>query len=529
MAERHVVVVGAGIGGLCSALLLAAQGVRVTVLERATAPGGKMRQVLAGGQAMDAGPTVFTMRWIFEAILERAGTSVDAVLRTVPLSVLARHWWGPDQCMDLHADAARSQDAIGRLAGVAEAQRFARFCDEARRVYAALEGPYIRSARPTLLGLSRDLGLGGLGTLARLGPFMSMWRALARHFHDPRLQQLFGRYATYCGASPWQAPATLLLIAQVEMDGVWAVEGGMHAVARAFEQLAVSRGAQFHYGCEVDQVLVRQGRAVGVQTRQGERIEADAVLFNGDCAALADGLLGDAARRAVAPTRPTERSLSALTWLMHADTQGADLVRHNVFFDADYASEFADIFTHRRLPRQATVYVCAHDRLDGAPARPGPERLLALVNAPAAGDFRPAGRDDGTDPFSDAEIAQCEASRFALLRRSGLDLSPTAANSTLVTPREFHRLFPATGGALYGRASHGWMVSFKRPGAASRLPGLFLAGGSVHPGPGVPMAAMSGLQAAEALMAHLDSTSRSSRVATSGGMSTPSATTANTG
>jgi 1-hydroxycarotenoid 3,4-desaturase len=526
MAERHVVVVGAGIGGLSSALLLAAQGVRVTVLERAGAPGGKMRQVSAGGQPMDAGPTVFTMRWIFEAILARAGTCVDDVLRTVPLNVLARHWWGPDQVMDLHADSTRSQEAIGRFAGAAEAQRFARFCEEARRVYAALEGPYIRATRPTLLGLSRDLGLGGLATLAQLGPFMSMWRVLARHFHDPRLQQLFGRYATYCGASPWQAPATLMLIAQVEMDGVWAVEGGMHAVARAFEQLAASRGAKFQYSCEARQVLVRNGRTVGVQTSTGERIEADAVLFNGDCAALAQGLLGDAPRRAVAPTQPGERSLSALTWLMHADTRGADLVRHNVFFDADYASEFADIFKRKQLPRQATVYVCAHDRLDGAPSQRGPERLMALVNAPALGDTHP-GTD--ADPFSDTEIAQCEASRFAQLRRCGLDLSPTPANSTLVTPREFHRLFPATGGALYGRASHGWMVSFKRPGAASRLPGLFLAGGSVHPGPGVPMAAMSGLQAAEALMEHLDSTSRSSRVATSGGMSTPSATTANTG
>jgi 1-hydroxycarotenoid 3,4-desaturase len=271
-------------------------------------------------------------------------------------------------------------------------------------------------------------------------------------------------------------------------------------------------------------VLVRHGRAVGVQTCTGERVEADAVLFNGDCAALADGLLGDAARRAVAPTRPAERSLSALTWLMHADTRGADLVRHNVFFDADYASEFADIFKRQRLPRQATVYVCAHDRLDGAPSHSGPERLMALVNAPAVGDVRA-----DADPFSVTEIAQCEASRFALLKRCGLDLSPSPANSVLVTPREFHRLFPATGGALYGRASHGWMVSFKRPGAVSRLPGLFLAGGSVHPGPGVPMAAMSGLQAAEALMAHLDSINRSSRVATSGGISTPSATTANTG
>jgi 1-hydroxycarotenoid 3,4-desaturase len=113
------------------------------------------------------------------------------------------------------------------------------------------------------------------------------------------------------------------------------------------------------------------------------------------------------------------------------------------------------------------------------------------------------------------------------MKRSGLTIDRQAHNTVITTPTGFHRLFPATGGALYGQASHGWMGVFQRPAAASRLPGLYLAGGSVHPGPGVPMAAMSGRLAAETLMAHLDSTNRSRRVHISGGMSTRSATTGN--
>jgi 1-hydroxycarotenoid 3,4-desaturase len=540
--DQHVVVVGAGVGGLVSALLLAARGLRVTLIERAAAPGGKMRQVIAGGLPVDSGPTVFTMRWIFDQIFAAAGTSVDAELALTPLSVLARHHWPVDgqavASLDLFADRARSAEAIGRFSGAGEARRFERFCAEAALVYRTLEAPYIRSGRPTFWQMVGDLGPRGLAVLAGLGPFASLWRRLARHFGDPRLQQLFGRYATYCGASPWQAPATLMLVAQVEMAGVWTVDGGMHAVACKLAELAQRRGARLRYGLHVDEIAVRDGRACGVRVRpvegsaaDGEFIAADAVVFNGDASALPLGLLGAGMRAAAPSVQPHERSLSAVTWSLAARTRGdpgGGLVRHNVFFHTDYASEFADIFGRRRLPRQGTVYVCAQDRDDEARLGAGrdTERLLCLVNAPAVGDAT-------TDALDAAEIETCERNSFALMRRCGLQVDRQPQSTVITTPRDFHRLFPATGGALYGRGfsdrlTGGWMTLFKRAGAQSAVPGLYLAGGSVHPGPGVPMAAMSGQLAAATLLAHLDSTSRSRRVVISGGMSTPSAMTAST-
>lgn len=528
--------VGAGVGGLVAALQLASQGVRVTVVERAEAPGGKMRQVMAGGAAIDAGPTVFTMRWVFEEIFAAAGVRLEDRISLSPLNTLARHAWRGGSRLDLHADREQSAEAIGHFAGPAEARRFVAFCEQARKVYATLEKPYIRSPRPTLLGLGAGLGPRGLAVLAGLGPFASLWRSLARHFHDPRLQQLFGRYATYCGASPFEAPATLMLIAQVEMDGVWQVHGGMHALARALADLATERGADLLFGRQCTEIVVRGGRVCGVKlldpgasTSDARVLDADAVVFNGDVAALADGLLGAEVTRAVPATPRSERSLSALTWALHARASGFPLVRHNVFFDDDYASEFDDIFRRGRLPQRGTVYVCAQDQTDAdAPPWPSdrPQRLLCLVNAPANGDGR---------AFTSTEIDACEKDRFALLAHCGLQIERPLSGSLSGTaqavrtgPAEFETLFPATGGALYGQASHGWMASFRRPGSSCRVPGLFLAGGSVHPGPGVPMAAMSGRLAAATLMAHLDSTNPSRRVATSGGTSTPSVTTAAT-
>ena len=523
--DHRVIVVGAGIGGLVSALLLASRGLQVTLVEAAAEPGGKIRQVEVDGARIDAGPTVFTMRWVFDEILAEAGSSLDALVGLQPLAVLARHVWRPEadgraQQLDLHAGVQASAAAIAEFSSPAEGRRYLDFCTEARRVYQRLEGPHIRSPRPSVLRMIRDLGPGGLATLTALGPFATLWSRLGHHFHDPRLRQLFGRYATYCGASPWQAPATLMLIAHVEQSGVWSIQGGMHALPRALAQLARERGATLHFGQACRRIVVRNGCACGVQLADGRELVADSVVFNGDANALASGLLGQAAAHAAPAVTAAKRSLSAVTWALRTRAAGLPLMRHNVFFGDDYLREFDDVLRRRRLPQDGTVYVCAQDRGDDAAAPAGPERLLCLVNAPADGDRR---------SFDALETDPCLSRSLALLQRCGLQIDPTPEQVVTTTPANFHQLYPATGGALYGAANHGWMSLFKRPGSASALPGLYLAGGSVHPGPGVPMAAMSGRLAAAALLAHLDSTSRWRRGAISGGISTPSATTAGTG
>jgi 1-hydroxycarotenoid 3,4-desaturase len=492
VARDRIAVIGAGMGGLVSALALASAGCEVTVLERAQAPGGKMRRIPIAGTGIDGGPTVFTMRWVFEEIFAAAGADFAQRVPLQRAQLLCRHAWSDRERLDLHADVAQSAEAIGRFSGAGEAQRFLAFCAEARRIYRTLEGPFLRAHRPSPLDLVRRAGLTGLGDLWRIDPFTTMWRALGRHFQDGRLQQLFGRYATYCGSSPFLAPATLMLVAHVEQDGVWLMDGGMHELARAVETLARERGARFRYGTHVERIVVASHGASAVRLAGGEEIQADAVVANCDAAAVATGYFGEAAARALPAMDRAQRSLSAITWTMHAATGGFPLVRHNVFFSHAYASEFDDIFRRARLPATPTVYVCAQDRGDEpAGAGGGPERLLCLVNAPAVGDR------DGPDP---REVDACDEAAFAVMQRCGLTVQRRPDNTVVTTPREFDQLFPATGGALYGQASHGWRASFSRPGARTRIPGLYLAGGSTHPGPGVPMAALSGRIAASAVL-----------------------------
>lgn len=512
-AETPVVVIGAGMAGLAATVSLAARGVPVVLLDRAAAPGGKMREVRLGEARIDGGPTVMTMPWVFDELFAEAGAEFRSEVTLDKAGILARHAWHQDAgggVLDLHSELDASAEAIGAFAGPAEARGFREFARRAGSVYRTLEGSFIRNPNPSPFGIVSNAGLGGLARLLGGSPFAMLWDELGRHFRDPRLQQLFGRYATYCGSSPFASPATLMLIAHVEQQGVWMIRGGMHQLAVAMARLAERLGASLRWGEDVARIEVAGGRAVAVLTQTGERIAASGVIAAVDIAAVAAGRFGPEVARAVAPPPEAVRSLSALTWGMTAEVEGFPLPRHTVFFGPRYRAEFDAIFRARRLPSDPTIYICAQDRDDQAKAPEGrPDRLLVLVNAPAIGD-RPEARS--------LEIDRCRSETFRLLERCGLTLRPVAER--LTGPREFDSLFPGSGGALYGMAVHGWRASFRRPTGATRLPNLWMAGGSVHPGPGVPMAALSGRFAASRALSALASTPRSRSTATPGGTST---------
>lgn len=522
-----VAVIGAGVGGLSAALTLAARGQSVLVLESAGEPGGKMRQVSCGGAPIDAGPTVFTMRWVFEELFAELGASLEDRIEPRALETLARHWWGPAEQLDLFADRQRTADAIAGFAGPAEGRRYLAFCASAARTYRALERPFLRAPRPNPLNLSaRVVAAAGLPGLFQIRPFSRLFRALQGHFRDPRLQQLFGRYATYCGASPYLAPATLMLIAHVEQAGVWVLPGGMQSLATSMRTLAEQRGVRFRFREAVREIRCSGGRVSHVVTTAGEEIPCSAAICNADPAALSAGLFGAAARGAIPAPPPGGRSLSAITWALEAPAAGFPLHHHNVFFSSDYRREFDDILRRGKVPAEPTVYVCAQDRGPDGPALGGPtmggptlggptpdgrpERLLCLVNAPATGD---------SHPFDSEEIDACAIRTFEMLARCGLQITQPPEGAVVTTPWDFARMFPATGGALYGMPSHGWQASFRRPGSRTRIPGLYLAGGATHPGPGVPMAALSGRLAAQSLLQDRTSRSLSLPAAIAGGTS----------
>ena len=508
-----LVVIGAGIGGLVAACEAARLGYDVTLIEKETFVGGKVRTLSIDGVAIDAGPTVFTMKAVFDDVFARSGLSFDDYVETERLDILARHFWPDGTSLDLFADRKQSIDAIAAFAGPDEARAFVKFSDEAHALYNLLKDHFIFAERKGTFGMIKALGPSGLAALFNLGPFATLTQKLARSFKDPRLQQLFARYATYSGGSPYASPATLMLIADVEMQGVWQIKGGMIGLAKALEQLAQYQGVTIRCNETVRDIHTHNQRVTGIRLASGDDIQADHIIFNGDVSALADGFLGDGVKPAGLSTPPSERSLSAMTWCAHPQWMGEALSYHNVFFDHHYQNEFDDVFKKRSLPKTPVLYLCAQDR--GGNTQPQThERLFMLINAPADGDR-------ASIPATEIEAA--EQAIEIHLARFGMALNGAGLQRT--SPQDFAALFPATGGALYGQAPHGWVRSVSRGDARTKIKGLYRCGGSVHPGAGVPLAALSGLKAVSALQTDCALTSTSRRAAISGGISTRSAQT----
>lgn len=510
-ATTRAVVIGAGIGGLSAALRLAHAGLAVTVLDMAAGPGGKMRTRDSVAGPVDIGPTVMTLKGMFETLFMDVGTRLSDHVTLIPDDVLARHHWRDGSTLDLFHDPERSAEAVRAFGGARAEREFRRFTDRARRLYEAFEGPVMLAQKPSLPALTAHV-LKNPALIPAMAPGRSLAASLSAQFSDPRLRQLFGRYATYVGGSPYLSPAVLGLIWHSEASGVWRVDGGMHKLAQAMQRLAQDRGARFQFNARAARIEQQDGQVCAVHLEDGTRIPADLIVFNGDPKALVDGHFGNAPATAVPRKGVEARSLSAFVWGFAATPAGVELAHHNVFFCADPKREFDDLAAGR-MPEDGTLYVCAQDRGGDTPT--GPERFEIILNGPPG------------HPSTPEDAYRCRTHTFETLARMGLRFSPTPDITALTMPGDFDRAFPASDGSLYGLSPHGMMATFQRPTARTKLRGLYLAGGGAHPGAGIPMACLSGSHAAAAILSDLASTSTSRRMATPGGMSTGSATMAN--
>jgi len=280
-----IAVIGAGMGGLAAAIRLAAAGRDVTVFESHGWPGGKMRTTPSPAGPVDAGPTVLTLRDVLDALFDAAGARTEDHVTLAPLAVLARHHWPDGTRLDLGADRAANAAAIAHALGPRAAAEFERLADETAALFDAFRGPVMTRARPSLPGAARA-ALANPRLAPWLVPGRSLQTMLDRRLSDPRLRQLFGRYATYVGGLPQLAPAVLGLVWQAEARGVWAVDGGMAALARALAGLLQTLGGQLRLNAPVARILAPSGVVRGLRLADGAEHACRQIVFNGDPAAL---------------------------------------------------------------------------------------------------------------------------------------------------------------------------------------------------------------------------------------------------
>lgn len=485
--SRDIAIVGAGIGGLAAAALLAKAGHRVTVFEQAAQAGGKAASVELGGYRFDTGPSLFTLPDVFRAFFERLGRDVRDYLEPVPLAPLCAYEFADGTRLRSFSDRARFAAEL-EAAGVARRGELEAYLERSARLWNwAGELFLTRSLHEPSTYASRR-GLKALLNAPRLSPFSNLHAANARAFADPRAAQLFDRYATYNGSSPFRTPATMRIIPHVEYAfGGYALKGGIVSLPRALERAARELGVEFRFGARVERIVVENGRCRGVAAG-GERFPADVVVSNADVLSTYRTLLDRPQAPEARRYARLEPSSAALVFLWGVARSFPQLQVHNIFFSGDYRAEFDAIFGALEVPEDPTVYVNVTSKVDPADAPPGGENWFVLLNAP---------RNAGQDWPALAARAR-KAVLVRLSRALSCDVEPLIEVEQILAPPDIERDTGSTYGSLYGIASHSPVSAFLRhPNRSRRIGGLYFAGGSAHPGGGMPLALLSGLLAAD--------------------------------
>ena len=476
MKQRRAIVIGAGLGGLALSLRLAAQGWQVTVCEQGPTPGGKMNVFEKEGYRFDTGPSLVTMPEIFEELFAVAGSRLADHVSLERIAPHANYIY-PDGTKFVHSTSLPDWLSTVRNLDRRDIDGFWRFLGLGARLY--------ELSRETFLARSpyEKPEFGQLRALRHL-PLRYGWgnynRTIQAHFHSPHLQQLYNRYPTYVGSSPYRAPATLAVIPYIEHAfGGWYIKGGLYMLVRALTALLSKHNVELLTSSQVVHIIERSGKIEGVQLSGGRTLTADIVVMNGDASAVPQ-LLG---RSGSSPMPQKDRSLSGLVFLVGLTKKLPELHHHNVYFSSDYKQEFSQLFDGQRFPDDPTVYVNIPSRTDPTVAPPNGETLFIMANAPAV----EGAQWDGT------ATEQSWTNVYDRLLSSGFPrLEGLIAFREAWTPARFAERYAMPGGAIYGMASHGWKSAFFRPANRDRsLRGLYYVGGSSHPGGGTPMVLLS--------------------------------------
>jgi len=481
---ENAVVIGAGIGGLTAACLLARQGTRVTLFERNDISGGKMGQIEHSGFRFDTGPSLFTMPEVLEHLFTYCGEKLQDYITYEPLHPVCRYFFQDGHQFDSFHDRAQAVAEITKFSPE-DAVKYGDFLDYASAIYARTAGVFLFHP----LQKWRDLLQMPLSDALRIDAFSTVSDRVDSYFSSGYLRQFFKRFTTYNGSSPYQAPATLNVISHVELvKGGYYVNGGMYQIAGALTKLAVSLGVDIRYGSSVDQILTDNGNAVGVSVG-GRVFQSDLVISNADANESYLKLLpkADLSVRRRTSIDKLEPSCSGFVILLGCRKKWDQLAHHSIFFSADYEGEFEDIFRQKRLPKNPTIYVANTSVTDASHAPEGGSNLFVMVNAPyLSGDHNPS---DTAGDYTSFVIDELE--------RRGLDgLRQSIAVQEVLHAGDFYERYRSNRGSIYGTSSNTMFSAFLRPRNRSPYVGnLWLVGGSTHPGGGIPLCVLSAFHA----------------------------------
>lgn len=482
---KRIVVIGGGLAGLASAAVLAHNGHRVTLFEQANDVGGKLGRAQFDGCTFDLGPSLLTMPFVLDEFFRRVGSSLRDEVDLTEVTPGCQYRWLDGTVLDVPSDVDGFCQAIATLSPV-DGDAVRRYFDHARRVYEATKDVFIFSPFRGLRELISPANIRLLPKWRDMRFTQTLHALHTEYFRDPRVVQLFDRFATYNGSSPYRAPATLMVIPYVEAAfGAWYPQGGMRAIAEAYRRVAERNGVEIHCSTAVKRIIVERGNAVGVELSDGTQVQAHHVVSNVDVYVTNSRLLG----MKIHP--PKDASTSGVVIIASVEASRDSTLRHHtVCFSGDYHHEFQQLAT--MVPDTPTIYLSRSVHSDPSQAEAGRENWFLLLNAPATGSLQGKGHWTAqADAIAARTIGQL----------AGYGLRPEVRSLRVLTPDDFAERWGAWGGSIYGAASNNMMSAFLRqPARSSKVGNLWYAGGTAHPGGGIPLVTVSGMLAADGIL-----------------------------
>lgn len=472
----HAAVIGSGVAGLASAIRLAVLGLQVSVFEKNSYPGGKLSHFQKEGFQFDTGPSLFTQPDNIEELFKLAGENIDEYFQYKPVPIACKYFYEDGIVINAYTDAEKFAEELS-VKLEEDKKSVGQYLAHSKKLYNNVALVFLNYSLHKLKSLFTAPLAKAIAAVQWKHLFNSMHEVNSSYFKNSHTIQLFNRYATYNGSNPYKAPGMLCLIPHLEYnEGIFYPKGGMISITNALYQLALKKGVRFNFNHPVQKIIIDHGKVKGI-TVGNQKVDADIVISNMDVYGTYKYLLSNETKSK--QVLKQERSSSALVFYWGISAEFLQLELHNIFFSENYKEEFDHLFLHKKIFDDPTVYINITSKYEpGIQAPSGKENWFVMVNAPA-------------NVGQDWETYKQDYRRNIIIKLNRIlktDIEPLIETEEVLDPIMIEEKTSSYMGSLYGTSSNSKMAAFLRhPNFNKQIKGLYFAGGSVHPGGGIPL------------------------------------------
>ena len=477
--NKTCAVIGAGVSGLAAAIRIRNKGHKVTVFEANSFPGGKCSSESKDGYRFDMGPSVFTMPQYVDELFILSGKNPRDHFNYIPLDPVYKYFFEDGSTLDAYHGKEKFAEQLAQKTKDKK-EDIIKYLDKTETIYNLTDEVFLKNSLHRLKNFFTWPVLRGILNFGKIGAFDTMAGANKKAFKDSRLVKIFNRYATYNGSSPYLSPATLNVIAHVEIvKGAFYPEGGMVSITGSLTKLAKDIGIQFNFSTPVREILIADKKITGVRTDNGTEA-FDVVISNMDVYNSYKKLMPHVKRPAKTLDQP--KSSSGIIFYWGIKKEFKELGLHNILFSENYEDEFNTIFAKKAIYHDPTIYLNITSKHTPTDAPPGCENWFSFINVP-------------NNQGQDWDMFITEAREHMILKINRMlktDIRPMIASEMVFDPRVIESRTSSAFGAIYGNSSNNKFAAFLRHANFSKdIKNLYFCGGSVHPGPSIPLCLLS--------------------------------------